>query len=954
MKNKIFKLKNIIIGLVLILLLVLTALVFSMTHIISSNATEYAPSTERNLYSTRYYITVNDTVTVVDSRDYFLYNADSDTVIEVVFELSDLDLAPVNQADFLPMTATAQEIEAAMAIYTEQMRQFHTARNLAFLREHNFSLQSYYHRVTISYFSPHILKAFENIYAFEYFSEKIESAQQSTSAQRVSVMQAMDLEKLSAHQDHIHAPHYTMEQVRRDIGITNNNFMGVGVNVGIMEFAHITRNYAELSHLVMETGGINSTEPFDIRHANNVVRTLAGSLGIAPHINRLRSFTVRPALQGFLRQNFLDAFNWFILWGNTHIVNLSIGSYSVQYDWFAAYLDWVSRHHNITFVAASGNVRLTGQRHVASPAIGFNVIAVGSSNANGYVSSYSLFDVPPGLNARGTTLVAPGTWLQTTLPGPPHYRTHDGICRINYGEPGTSFAAPIVAGVVARLMQEFPILRARPDMVKAALIASATPVNGQPIGVWCERAGAGRVHYERARQAVRNAISWQSSTCQSALRVASQFLNVPSGSRLRIVAFWQANSVTNNNNRNTQILPNIHTRYRLHMRHSQHFSNHNSNIQILWHNTHGIASASFVDLYQVGFRNSSNTIADRGVITWVEESSTATCGLLIRDGIVTEFIQQPNFDGRISIPNGITAIGEYAFEYQSGIKSVNIPNTVTDIGNHAFIGTGLTSLFIPPSVVRLGGGAFAHTPNLTTVTGGSNLAYIERWAFHWSGLEQFTLPSRLVYIGYQAFSRSQLSSAIIPASLRVLGDFAFAHTASLSSVTIMQGLPRIGIHSFYRSALGDIFLPDSITSIGGGAFAHTYELRHMTMGTGLQRIEQWAFRGSRIERVTFTGNALNYIGYNAFSLSWLNEIRIPASVNTIGANAFRDARLTRMVMLRAVSNVSQVPALGANAISNTPIARGEAGAYIFVPNAASLAAYQSAANWHIYAARIRV
>ena len=53
----------------------------------------------------------------------------------------------------------------------------------------------------------------------------------------------------------------------------------------------------------------------------------------------------------------------------------------------------------------------------------------------------------------------------------------------------------------------------------------------------------------------------------------------------------------------------------------------------------------------------------------------------------------------MTIPDGVTSIGTYAFYGCTGLTSMTIPNSVTSIGNGAFRGcTGLTSLYIPPSV----------------------------------------------------------------------------------------------------------------------------------------------------------------------------------------------------------------------------------------------------------------
>jgi hypothetical protein len=83
----------------------------------------------------------------------------------------------------------------------------------------------------------------------------------------------------------------------------------------------------------------------------------------------------------------------------------------------------------------------------------------------------------------------------------------------------------------------------------------------------------------------------------------------------------------------------------------------------------------------------------------------------------TTLIQYPEGKaGSYTIPNGVTNIGDEAFQSCASLTNIVIPNSVTSIGNETFQGcTSLTSVTIGNSVTNIGFGAFYFCTSLTGV-----------------------------------------------------------------------------------------------------------------------------------------------------------------------------------------------------------------------------------------------
>lgn len=78
---------------------------------------------------------------------------------------------------------------------------------------------------------------------------------------------------------------------------------------------------------------------------------------------------------------------------------------------------------------------------------------------------------------------------------------------------------------------------------------------------------------------------------------------------------------------------------------------------------------------------------------------------------------------------GVTHIGNYAFQALRSLESISISTSVTSIGFLAFAQSGLKNVIIPGNVVSIGANAFNGCRSLTSVVLEDGVQEIGRWAF---------------------------------------------------------------------------------------------------------------------------------------------------------------------------------------------------------------------------------
>ena len=326
--------------------------------------------------------------------------------------------------------------------------------------------------------------------------------------------------------------------------------------------------------------------------------------------------------------------------------------------------------------------------------------------------------------------------------------------------------------------------------------------------------------------------------------------------------------------------------------------------------------------------------------------------IVIKDGVTS--IGQYAFDtatrlSSITIPNSVTRIGEGAFAGCRGLTSVTIGNSVTSIGERAFYGcAGLTSITIPNSVTSIEEGTFYDCSGLTSVTIPNSVTKIGGYAFSGcTGLTSVTIGNSVTSIGESVFydctgltsiivessnrvydSRNNCNAiietatntliqgcktTIIPNSVTSIRGWAFEGCTGLISVTIGNSVTRIGESAFYNcTGLTSITIPNSVTSIGTNAFYGCTNLTSITIPNSVTSIEPYAFYGcTGLTSITIS-NSITSIESGIFMYcTGLTSVTIPNSVTRIGEGAFSDCK-----GLTSITIPDSVMRIGYNAFSD--------------------------------------
>lgn len=286
----------------------------------------------------------------------------------------------------------------------------------------------------------------------------------------------------------------------------------------------------------------------------------------------------------------------------------------------------------------------------------------------------------------------------------------------------------------------------------------------------------------------------------------------------------------------------------------------------------------------------------------------------------------------INIPESIESIGQFAFNQciQCSIDT-NFPNTLQIIGINAFHGCKkLGKVIIPDCALEIGGGAFANCgslsislPNDVDLLTGNPFYENDSLSIQ---IRKTPLENALEIVNDCLYDNRvhqiicalpSVSNVRIRADTESIADWAFCKNKNIHTVTIPEGVKSIGKQAFMECGITEIVLPYSVTSINSYAFQECWKLKQAIISGHEIEMEERIFEGSALENITimtteipiemFRGcrkltsvilsDEVTTIRRSAFdSCIQLQQVEIPSSVQLIEDYVFNNCENIQLIV----------------------------------------------------------
>lgn len=327
-------------------------------------------------------------------------------------------------------------------------------------------------------------------------------------------------------------------------------------------------------------------------------------------------------------------------------------------------------------------------------------------------------------------------------------------------------------------------------------------------------------------------------------------------------------------------------------------------------------SAEDTETVSVGYDETSGTTGD---CVWRIEGSTL---IISGSGEMEDYDprwwgeKSPWYDYRNSITsviinNGVTKIGECAFEGCGSLKSVTISKSVKRIEGLAFAGCEQLEAVYIEDLAAWCGISFPTTlyynyPN------GNPLMYAGKLYLNGELVEKLSLPANVNEISDNAFyGCTSIKSADIPQNVTAIGDYAFYGCSNLQKLKVASGLKSSGYRAFCEcDSLSEVIVSDlaawcdmdfeyvdnysdwdygsnPLYNQNAALYINDVTAKNIVIPDSVTNIKPRVFYGaSNITSASIPDSVTTVNEYAFYNCENLLSVTIPDSVTYIGSGAF--------------------------------------------------------------------
>ena len=251
------------------------------------------------------------------------------------------------------------------------------------------------------------------------------------------------------------------------------------------------------------------------------------------------------------------------------------------------------------------------------------------------------------------------------------------------------------------------------------------------------------------------------------------------------------------------------------------------------------------------------------------------------------------------------------------VPSINKNLPVTEIADNFLSSNDVVlTVKIPSTVKKLGKFSFVSCQNLKDIT----VDYRNDSYTSVDGVVYSKDCSEIVLCPKYATAISS-NSLTLPFSVKRVSAYAFANCTYLSEIFIPNGVLSIDEYAFYNcSSLKRVYLPNTVTSIKEGAFSLS-AIESISLPESLNSLGKVAFKDCHNLKEVTIPSSIQTINYGTFmNCSSLTEIHLSNGLRKIQHNVFSGCVLLKEIFIpKSVSEVEENAFASVGTISEDPV-----------------------------------